>query len=73
MVHTTHSARVMGPIPYAKGDGKTATIPLGPCLIEQIDDQSFDIVWGGRGQSSTALRAEDIKAAAAVGHLLLLD
>jgi hypothetical protein len=73
MIHTTHSARIIGPIPYIRDGGKTGTIPLGPCLIEQIDDRSFDIVWGTRGQSSTVLRAEDIKAAADVGNLLLLN
>ncbi len=73
MTHTTHSARIIGPIPYAKGGGETGTIPIGPCLIEQVDGHSFDIVWGARGQSCAALRVEDIKAAADVGNLVLLD
>jgi hypothetical protein len=73
VIHTTHSARITGPIPYAKNGGKTSTIPLGPCLVEQVDDHSFQIVWGNRGQSSTALRVEDVKAAADVGNLMLLD
>ena len=70
---TTHSARVTGPLPYAKSDGKTGTIPIGPCLIEQIDDRLVDIIWGARGQSSAALPLEDVKAAADVGNLVLLD
>ncbi len=73
MHHTMHSARITGPISYAKGGGETGIIPIGPCLIEQVDDQSCDIVWGARGQSSTALRVEDVKAAADVGNLVLLD
>jgi hypothetical protein len=73
MTHTTHSARIIGPIPYTKGDGKPGTIPAGPCLIEQVDNHSFDIIWGARGQSSAALRVEDVRAAADVGNLVLLD
>ena len=73
MTSTTHSARVTGPLPYAKSDGKTGNIPIGPCLIEQIDDRLVDIIWGGRGQSSAALPVEDIKAAADLGNLVLLD
>ena len=73
MNNTMHSARITGPILYAKGGGKTGTIPVGPCLIEQVDDHSFEIVWGARGQSSTALQAEAVKAAADVGNLVLLD
>lgn len=73
MVHTLHSARIIEPIPYTKGDGKTGTIPRGPCLIQQLDDRSFDIVWGARGQSSAELRVEDVKAAADIGNLVLLD
>jgi hypothetical protein len=73
MTHTMHSARIIEPLPYAKGGGETGTIPIGPCLIEQVDDRSFDIVWGARGQSCAALRVEDVKAAADVGNLVLLD
>ena len=73
MPHTMHSARIIGPIPYSKSDGKTGTIPIGPCLIEQVDEHSFDVIWGARGQSSAALRVEDVKAAADVGNLVLLD
>jgi hypothetical protein len=73
MIYATHSARIIAPISFAKGNGKTGTIPIGPCLIEQVDHHSFDVVWGARGQSSAALRAEDIKAATDVGNLVLLD
>ncbi len=69
----THSARITGPVPYARDDGKTGNIPMGPCLIEQIDDRLVDIIWGARGQSSAALPVEDVKAAADVGNLVMLD
>ena len=73
MTSTTHSARVTGPFPYARSDGKTGNIPMGPCLIEQIDDRLVDIIWGANGQSSAALPVEDVKAAADEGNLVLLD
>ena len=73
MTTTTHSARVTGPLPYAKSDGKTGNVPIGPCLIEQIDDRLVDIIWGAHGQSSAALPVEDVKAAAHVGNLVVLD
>jgi hypothetical protein len=72
MTHIMHSARIIEPIPFTKDNGKAGTIPIGPCLIEQVDDHSFDVVWGARGQSSAALRVEEIKAATDVGHLVLL-
>ena len=73
MTHAMHSAKVIGPIANTKSDGRKGTIPVGPCLIEQVDVGMFDIVWGARGQSCAALRVEDVKAAADVGHLVLLD
>lgn len=73
MTHPVHSARIVEPINYTKFGGETGTIPVGPCLIEQIDDHLFDIVWGASGQSCAALRAEDVKAAAQGGDLVLLD
>ena len=70
---TTHSARITGPVAYTKDDGKTANIPIGPCLIEQIDDRLVDIIWGANGQRSAALPLEDIEAATGHGNLVLLD
>lgn len=73
MTQTMHSARITGLISYSKGGGKTGTIPIGPCLIEQLDDGFFDVVWGARGQSCAALRAEDVKVAVDLGNLIFLD
>jgi hypothetical protein len=71
---TTHSARITGPLPYPKGNGRKANIPIGPCIVEQVEnDQLIDIIWGTRGQSSVALRATDVKAAVDAGALVLLD
>ena len=71
---TTHSARITGPLPYPKGNGRKANIPIGPCIVEQVEnDQLIDIIWGTRGQSSVALRAADVKAAVDAGALVLLD
>jgi len=73
MTITTHSARITGPLTYAKPGGTTSQIPLGPCLVEQISGSLVDIIWGAHGQSSAALPVEDVEAAARQGHLVLLD
>jgi hypothetical protein len=73
MVITSHSARITGPIPYTAADGSVSHIPLGACLVEQIDGRSVDIVWGERGQTSAALPLAEVEAAEGNGHLILLD
>ena len=69
----THRARITGPISYLAGSGRRLNIPKGPCLIECFGGRSIDIIWGARGQSSTALPVEEIEAAQEHGHLVLLD
>lgn len=73
MVLTSHSARITGPVFYATPSGEKSNIPLGPCLVEQIDAHLVDIIWGRSGQSCAALSVEDVAAAADKGHLVLLD
>lgn len=73
MTVSTHSARITGPLTYAKAGGEIGRIPLGPCLVEQISGSLIDIIWGANGQSSAALPVEEVEAAAKQGHLVLLD
>ena len=73
MTITTHSARITGPVAYAKPDGKQSRIPLGPCLVEQTGANQVDIIWGANGQSCAVLPVEEVEAAAKQGHLVLLD
>ena len=73
MPMTTHSARITGPVMYAKPDGTMSEIPLGPCLVEQIGQDLVDIVWGAQGQSSASLPVDEVEAAAERGNLVLLD
>ncbi len=70
---STHSARITGPVPYQAESGDQVSIPLGPCLVEPVDDRSIDIVWGASGQISTTLPVTAVKAALVDGNLLLLD
>ncbi len=70
---TTHRARITGPVPYLASSGREQNIPLGPCLVENIDGRSIDIIWGECGQSSVALPVDAIEAARDHGHLVLLD
>jgi hypothetical protein len=73
MAHATHSARVTGPIVYTSAAGKRANIPRGPCLVEEVDGDVVDIVWGPRGERSAMLPVEALEAAEESGHLVLLD
>jgi hypothetical protein len=73
MTRTTHHARILGPIPYGTESGKQGNIPLGPCLVEQVDGRLVDVIWGASGQKSVGLPLKDIEAAADHGHLVLLD
>jgi hypothetical protein len=71
--HGTHSARITGPVVYTSTGGKRATIPLGPCLVEEIDGEVVDIVWGPQGERSTVIPFHEFEAAEESGHLVLLD
>lgn len=66
------SGRIVGPVAYFKDGGKQANIPLGPCLVEPIDDQRVDVIWGTQGQRSAVLSVHDLEAATSSGHLVLL-
>lgn len=69
----TQSARITGPIHYMAEDGKSHDIPLGPCLIEQLDHRLIDIIWGANGQRSVVLPVEEVVSARELGNLLLLE
>ena len=69
----SRSARITGPVAYAEADGQQRHIPLGPCLIEQVDGCSIAIVWGLHGQNSAALPVAEVQAARETGSLVLLD
>ena len=73
MVHTTHSARITGPIAYLSTGGKRANIPLGPCLVEELDGEVVDVVWGPTGERSTTIPMQVLEAAEERGDLVLLD
>ncbi len=66
------SGRIVGPVVYIQDGGKQANIPLGPCLVEPIDDERVDVIWGARGQRSAVLSLHDLQAATSSGHLVLL-
>jgi hypothetical protein len=73
MTLITRSARITGPVPYTAANGVEHHIPLGPCLIEQLDHHLIDIIWGASGQRSAALPVEDVAAAQHTGNLVLLE
>lgn len=73
MTVITHSARVTGPIPYVSGSGAAVSIPPGPCVIEQLEGQLVDVIWGEEGTESAVLPSKDMEAAVLRGDLVWLD
>jgi hypothetical protein len=73
MAHTTHSGRITGPVRYLGAGGGEALIPLGPCLVEQLDGRSVDISWGESGDRTAVLTFKALEAAEDRGHLVVLD
>ena len=73
MTYTTHSARITGPVHYVGEGGRDALIPLGPCLVEQLDGRSVDVFWGDYGDETAALSLEAIQVAEECGNLVMLD
>ena len=70
---STQSARITGPVTYKSASGHAQNIPLGPCLIERLDDRLIDIIWGADGQRSAALPLEEVESAEQQGNLVVLD
>ena len=73
MAHTTHSGRITGPVHYLGASGDEAVIPLGPCLVEQMDGRSVDIFWDESGDKTAALSCEALEDAEERGHLVVID
>ena len=73
MALITRNARITGPVPYKAANGVQHHIPLGPCLVEQLDGRLIDIIWGASGQRSAALPLKEVEAAQDTGSLVLLD
>jgi hypothetical protein len=73
MASITHTARVTGPVRYVNPQGKTDTLPLGPCLVEQVDEKLADIIWGHAGEESAVVPMKVVETAEMNGDLVLLD
>ena len=73
MKDAPHNARITGPIPFITETGQPVVLPIGPCLIEWLDAQQFDICWGSAGEMSAVLQLSEVKAAADSRFLVLLD
>ena len=73
MNHSTRNARLTAPTQFQGADGTTAIVPLGACLIEQIDGDAVDLIWGTSGENAIRLSLDDVKAAADAGSLVLVD
>ena len=73
MLHETHSARVTGPLRVLAQDGQARIIPAGPCLIEELDGDLVDLVWGRAGEKSVVVPTVEVQSAERDGKLVLLD
>jgi len=73
MSTVTHSARIVGPIKFRAPDGHNDAIPVGPCLIEELDPYRYGIFWGRDGEESAVLMASQVESAESSGKLVLLD
>jgi hypothetical protein len=71
--HSTHTARVIGPITFIGSNGRKRTIPIGPCLLEELDGDRVDLVWGPAGDRSAVLPSVEAQRAEREGRLVLLD
>lgn len=70
---TTYRGRITHPVPYESGSGRKHNNPAGPCLVENERGRSMDVFWGAHGERCVALPLEDIEAAQAQGHLVMVD
>lgn len=70
---STHTARITSPVSYRAGTGRRHHIPIGPCLIEPMNERCVDVIWGRRGERSAVLGIDEMKAAQDRGNLVLLD
>lgn len=73
MPHSTHTARVIDPITFVAPNGRTDTIPVGPCLVEELNGNRVDLVWGSAGEKSAVLPITEAERATREGRLVLLD
>lgn len=69
----THTARVTGPITFTGPSGRRRTIPVGPCLVEELEGDLVDLVWGPAGDKSATLPSREAERAERDGLLVLLD
>lgn len=73
MAANIHSARVSGPVVFTETCGERITIPLGPCLLQELGTDTAEIFWGSDGERSAILSRDELVNATKQGGLILLD
>lgn len=71
--HGIQSARVDGLVSVEAGGGTTLEVPVGPCLIERLDQQRVEIIWGPSGEHSAVLPLDALLSAERRGALVMLN
>ncbi|MGE5116175.1 MAG: hypothetical protein ACM3N6_06730 [Betaproteobacteria bacterium] len=66
-----HPARITGTVEYREGDGPMIAIPLGPCEVEE-GENDMTISWTeGDTRGSTAIPLDDFRRFVAGGAIRL--
>ena len=73
MSSISHTARVTHPLAYRSVEGLRITIPPGPCLLEQLDGEKADVIWGSSGENSAVIPLNQPVSAERNGDLVVLD
>lgn len=64
MTLNIHRARIAGPIARAEANRSGETIPLGPCFVEETDEDSVVIFCGASGERTAVLTPQEAAVAA---------
>ena len=70
--HDVRMARIAGPVSFEEIGGTMRDVPHGPCLIERLDRQRAEIIWGTSGEYSAVLPLAELVSAERCGSLVLL-
>jgi len=73
LTHGIRGARIAGPVSFDAAGGAKRDLPHGPCLIERLDQERVEIIWGTCGEYSAVLPLEVLVNAEQRGSVVLLN
>jgi hypothetical protein len=69
----TRSVRIVGPIHYTAADGHDTLIPMGAAILEAVNPQLAELVWGEDGENAVTLPMTQLEQAVLEGALIAAD